>query len=288
MTKRTDTHRPSAIIPAEYEFVCYGYMGRDIGALDIEAVSAQRKIRDEHFKRTGGTFSHHEHGGNCHICGAACKYDAIFYHKPTNSYIRTGLECADKVDASIDGALFRKVVKQGLEARAGKKKAALALEARGLDKKVEAVLSTPPESKKDEEYLVQDLHGRLVKYGVLSDKQWAFMGSLLTRIEKRQEWALKREAEKAAAKPVPKVETRMEVRGEIVSIKQGMFGEQMLIKTPDGWMAFGAVPADLQRAGVTRGQKVKFMALVKVSDKDEKFAFFKRPTKAFVMNLEVA
>jgi hypothetical protein len=68
MTTRVDVHRPSVIEPDEYQFVAYEHLGG--GMADIEIIAENRRLIAEHMAQTGGTYSSHQHGGNCHICGA--------------------------------------------------------------------------------------------------------------------------------------------------------------------------------------------------------------------------
>ena len=135
MTKRKDIHRPSAIIPADYDYV--GIEHQNVAQFGLHApdvVLAQRAAIDAHMKRTGGTYSTHEHKGNCHICGAHCIYTVLFHHRATNVYIRTGMDCAAKMGMG-DERLFR-AYKDGIEAaklaHAGKLKAQGVLQAAGL------------------------------------------------------------------------------------------------------------------------------------------------------------
>ncbi len=109
---RKDIHRPSVINPADYEFVCFEYLKvESLG--DAEFLTAERERKARHMQRTGGTYSRHEHGGNCYICGAACIYTALFYHSATNVYLHTGLECAEKMELQ-DAEKFRKTVQDAL------------------------------------------------------------------------------------------------------------------------------------------------------------------------------
>lgn len=60
--KRTDTHRPSAISPDEYQFAAFDHVKiEDIGS-GLYA-REQRLILAAHMKSTGGPRSGHEHGG---------------------------------------------------------------------------------------------------------------------------------------------------------------------------------------------------------------------------------
>lgn len=287
MVKRTDIHRPSVINPADYQFVSFEHI-KSMGFEDVPMILACRETIRLHMLETGGTYSHHEHGGNCHICGAHCVYTALFYHKPSNTYIRTGLECCDKLDDSIDGTEFRKNIKTALEHRAGKQKAEKLCASNGQAQayKIWAERLIPRDANGNtigngEELTVIDIVSRLVRYGTLSEKQWAFMSHLLDRINKRAEIAAARAAEKAAAKDAPVTGARIKIAGTIVGYKIGMFGMQMILKSTDGWMALGAVPANL--SGLPRGSEVSFECRIVPSKNDPKFVYFKRPTKPSVL-----
>ncbi|MCP4994759.1 MAG: hypothetical protein GY934_13410 [Gammaproteobacteria bacterium] len=69
---RRDIHRPSAINVEDYEFVA-------LECIKIEFFGDCELARRE---RTGGKWSSHAHGGNCHICGAWMGYSVAFYHAP--------------------------------------------------------------------------------------------------------------------------------------------------------------------------------------------------------------
>lgn len=258
--KRTDVHRPSAIIPSEYSFVAYEYIP-GAGAGDLGACSflqRQREIIKAHMQRTGGTYSSHVHGGNCMICGAWAIYTVLFYHQPTNTYIRTGMDCAAKMDLDTDGRgeQFRRAVHEAREAQAGKRKAQALLSDHGMARAWD-VYSNPPvppavpldshgdsvyatewnQAQRDahdaayrdwfkahyEERTIGDIVGKLVKYGSISEKQYDFIGTLLARIDTRAQ----REAERAAVKAaeaehtpdVPNDGKRIEVAGEVLSTR---------------------------------------------------------------------
>lgn len=129
---RTDIHRPSVIKPEEYTFVCFDYIGgSDLGA--ILMLVEQRRIFQEHMKKTGGRFSGHEHGGSCYVCGAFACYLCTWYHAASNTYIQTGEDCAQKMDMSYgDMNAFRRAIANAREAQAGKKKAIAILGDLGL------------------------------------------------------------------------------------------------------------------------------------------------------------
>ena len=252
----------------------------------------QRKYKRAHMERTGGKYSGHEHGGLCHVCGSVnAIYSATFYHEKSNSYIRTGLDCAQKLEcAGIDA--FKKNVKKAKEAAAGKRKAQAILVEAGLAKAWELYEARKSASDLSRDELTAlDIVGRLVKWGSISDKAASFLGSLLDRIEHAPEIAAEKAAAKALelanAKPVPAVEGRVLVKGEVLSLKEqeGFYGIQlkMLVKAEGGFKLWGSVPSAI-RDSVERGSVVEFNAALQKSDNDEYFGFFSRPSKAKVIN----
>jgi hypothetical protein len=285
--ERTDEHRPSVINPADYEYVAQETMKWE-GIESSEIIISERARIKRHMEATGGTYSRHQHGGNCHICGSVnAIYTHLFYHKPSNTYVRTGEDCAQKLDASVDGAEFRAKVNNAIEAAAGKRKAQAVLVAAGVEAAWQVYVDPCPVDDRGnlryEENTISDIVGKLVRYGSASPAQLGFVGKLLVKIANRAQIEADRAAERAAAMPFPTEGKRRTVRGEIVSIKpppEYFGGERprMLVKAIEGWMAFGTLPISLDDA--KRGDKVEFDALLKPSDKDPKFGFISRPTKA--------
>src|SRR5665647_1585506 len=132
MTTRTDIHRPSVIVPADYSFIACDSLYSN--AMDVSFIRAQRAVIADHQARTGGAWSNHEHGGTCHVCGAAAMYLAVYHHTPTNTYIQTGEDCADKMSLGQPAAFrcIREQVARDREAQAGKRKAQTVLAAADL------------------------------------------------------------------------------------------------------------------------------------------------------------
>src|ERR1035441_568222 len=130
---RTDIHKPSSIVPEDYAFVAFDYI-KIQGLDDCYALKAQREIKAAHFAKTGGTYSTHEHGGVCMVCGNTnAVYTVTFHNSKSNEYIRTGQDCAEKLEMSMgDFNQFHKSMTNHLEAQAGKKKAQTILTAAGF------------------------------------------------------------------------------------------------------------------------------------------------------------
>jgi hypothetical protein len=321
---RFDIHRPAVIEPADYEFVCNEAI-KITGIEDCHFIMAERARKAAHFARTGGKYATHEHGGNCHVCGAAAIYTCLFWHAPTNTYIRTGNECAEKLGYG-DAADFRKKVGHALEAVAGKRKAKAVLEAAGAGKAweikeavearfaannaayaawkaanpepeyaangpygVEEIGAPKPAPTTNDELTVLDIVRRLIKYGNITDKAMNYLKVLAERIEKAPAIAAARAAEAEAAKPVPVVKGRTVIRGEVLTVKtvEGFYGctVKMLVKHADGWKAWGTMPAGLF---AEKGDLVEFAATLEAAADDPKFGFWKRPAKAMVVEKAAA
>jgi hypothetical protein len=278
---RTDIHRPSVINPDDYQFVSFHNHHDDYVVNLIE----QEQFR-AHMAKTGGKFSDHNHGGSCHVCGAHAMTVARFHHVPSNTYVQTGEDCAEKLHEgdALNFRSFRVKAKKGIDAAAGKRKAKIFLENANLTAAWDIYEGGLDFDPKWEEQTICDIVCKLVQYGGISDKQKSFIGNLLGRIVERAQIADKRAAEAAAALPIP-VEGRIVVTGTVLTLKgqETTFGYtiKMLVQHAEGWKVWGTVPQAL--AEVEKGQQVVFTATVTISDHDPKFGFFKRPAKAMVV-----
>lgn len=283
--RRTDTHRPSAIIPTEYQYVGMEY--RQVNSIeDCYAVMAMRKRIQDHMARTGGTYSNHEHGGNCHVCGSVnAIYTHLFYHVPSNTYIRTGTECTDKLDyagAAEDMNAFRTAIKDYTELQTGKRKAQGILAEAGLSQVWDVYLQEFSASERVpyEEITIREIVGKLIRYGSISEKQMNFVGILVDRINNRAQLEAQRAAEKAIAADCPN--GRVNITGTMLKweVRDSDFGSvtKMLVKSADGFVVWGSMPVGISTD--QKGQEVSFTATVEPSEKDPKFGFFKRPRVA--------
>lgn len=281
---RTDVHSPGSIVPTDYDFVGFSYLRVD-DLCDAMFLQHHRQRIREHMQQTGGDYASHQHGGNCQVCGSAnAVYTALFWHRPTNEYVRTGLDCAEKLECG-EVERFRRDVRSALQSRAGKRKAVALLEAEGLEAAWAVYEATPWGQR--EEQTIGDVVSRLVKYGSVTEGQYGLLRSLLERISRRAEVEPRRAAEAAAALPLPLFQGRAVVVGKILTTKaeDGPFGPttKVLVQHADGWKVWGSLPAALQTGeddGQVKGRVVQFEAAVKPSSRDPKFGFFSRPTKA--------
>jgi hypothetical protein len=310
--KRTDTHRPAVIVPADYEFVAFEFEQPtgDVMA-DAEIHRWNRRMITLHMERTGGKRSGHEHGGNCGICGNAnAIYTAMFWHKPSNTYIRTGRDCCEKLDAGVNFNKFIEGVKAEQAFRAGKRKAQAFLASHGLEAAWALSLASEADLPKDprrtrkeqgwddvnsvntiievtelyfEERTIRDIVGKLVKYGSISEKQVAFVRKLLDAIPARAGKEAARAAEIAAAKPVPVTDKRITIKGKVLSIRPAteFAPTKILVQHADGWKVWGSMPtilADIVQHPAIDGRPGWSEAVYTQIDKGDEIQFDARVT----------
>lgn len=291
--KRTDTHAPSKINPAEYEFICCIYYGEP--GLNIEGT----KLFRAHMDHTGGKCARitRDNGDNgstgCDICGARCVNTARFYHALSNTYITTGLDCAEKMDMGdpIEFRSFRKRIAAGLKTMRGKRKAQELLQEHDLQAAWAIFLESESSAYTNgwdllpkQEQTILDIIRNVVKYGKISTGQVNYLRTLVTSIANRPALEAKRAAEAKAAAPVPQTDERIKVVGKVLSTRldETPYGSvrKMLVQHESGYKVWGSVPSGLD---VSTGATIEFIAAVKRSNDDAKFGFFSRPTKASIV-----
>lgn len=293
---RTDIHRPSAITPEEYYLVACLYTPKaGDGIIDFAALGYERERLQRHMKDTGGTYAQHEHGGNCHVCGAWFIDHAVYYHHLTNSYLNIGFDCANKMDIGDARAFrdWRTARKSACELKAGRAKAQAILQDAELSDAwelfvkldgiddfaalTEGLSQSLLSQTVNKIYIVLDIVRKVIKYGNISEAQGNFVHKLIANIDGAKEIQAKRDAEKAAAKPAPT--GRVDFEGVLLSKKyvEGYYGDQLkgLVKTDQGWKVYLTIPASISEIKV--GDRVALRATLEVSDDDETFAFGKRP-----------
>lgn len=116
----------------------------------------------------------------------------------------------------------------------------------------------------------ESLADTLEEYAGLSEKQVAAVRRIIAD-----------DAEKA-----PVVEGRIIVTGEVLSVRwvENAYGStrKMRVRDDRGFTVYGTAPTALDDAET--GSRVTFTAAVAASDDDETFGFFKRPTKAALVD----
>jgi hypothetical protein len=315
MTARTDIHRPSAIIPSEYDYVCV----RTHDAFDTGFALIEQRVYNAHKARTGAEVATHVHGGNCHICGAWFMDYAVFHHVPSNEYIHAGLDCSQHIDSGHEDA-FRQIGRQrraAAKSNKARKETADALDAMGLLEQVE-VYFMPDDlggalagcDKKqdtnlfgahifgvtDAEFkpyvgsfeILIDLVRKMHKYG-LSDKQKAFLSSLCDKFANLPRTMVIAREKRDALPDAPT--GNVDIEGVVISIKSESYSpsyyttvytDKMTIRTTEGYLVYVTVPSSISE--VEKGCTVKLNVTLTPSVSDPKFAIGKRPYRAKILS----
>lgn len=309
--KRTDLHRPGAIVPADYEPVLsyslptseagwpipsigldcaseYCYASQGVQAVQARThlpsgrccVRALEDVAKLAFVATGGV-------GQCSVCGARFVYGDAWQHTPTGALLHVGHDCADKYQLLMDrsawelenGRVRQAAASALIKARNAEERAAFLAANPGLEAAfaLAAELGAKPGTKSSGLAILLDLEARLRQWRSLSEKQVTLALKLADELRRPR-------AEEAH---VPAPEGRLEVEGRIVSVKsyESDFGTSwkmtVKVETPAGsWLAWGTVPAAIDEA--RKGDVVRFTATLK-QGRDAHFALFKRPSKAAIV-----
>lgn len=145
--------------------------------------------------------------------------------------------------------------------------------------------------------ILDDLARKLNRYADLTANQAALADRLLTQISERWERYAERQraAEALAATGVKVPSGRVVVEGEVVftdykesddNYGRKVYSPKMIVKSDDGWKVWGTVPRSIEPDGLLeelKGKRVRFTAAVEAKASDPLFGFFKRPTKAEIV-----
>lgn len=162
-----------------------------------------------------------------------------------------------------------------------------------------------PKMQEFPERTLVDMCSSIIRWGSeLSEKQRAFAAKLLQQIADRPRLLAERAARDADRAPIPAFIKRATIEGTIIAAKvvEGDYGTsiKITVEHADGWKVWGTASAELteavselsdkswlpeaERAALLKGKRVRFDAAIVVSDNDSKFGFFKRPTKASLLD----
>ncbi len=309
--KRTDLAAPTVIDPAAFTFVAGVYFGSNPGE-DLDAVLGEWMAEKDPENTKAGWYSkkpivrerfppldpagNFVRKGTCDHCGARFDWGSVYQHT-SGKHIVVGNVCADKTLSVPNRAeLDVRRIKSRLEAqRKAFKNTVIACEQAiaGGFVWLYAERHTNP--------TLADIAGKGLTWGGITDRQLELVNNI--RFGVKAKWVVDKEAreaaraaEESAAQPVPVTADRIEITGEIVSTRQqeGYMGEtvtKVLVKTTLGFKLWGTLPRAISDAGANkgdyelRGKRVSFSAKVERSDKDDKFGFFSRPTKAKVLEV---
>lgn len=297
--KRTDPHRPGAIIPGEYSPVMSYALPSSSGGGRVPGWRVNCITDNSYVDDAGVThLGHHAEGdlccivrmmerghkfaaqgsiGKCSVCGAAYKYGDVWRHDPTGEHIHVGHDCADKYEMLMDRSAFE------LEMGRRRHAAGIVLEKARKNEQRTAFLSKRPglaEALELDHRITRDIKARFMQWCELSDKQVAFVLKL------HNEANQPKVEEKHVKAPTGK---RIQFKGTIMSRKSvetayGMTTKIVVkVETDQGsWLAYGTAPEALRDVvresnREWRGIIVELRATLE-SSKDEHFVFMKRPT----------
>lgn len=315
MNRRKDKFRPSVINPAEFVFVAHHYLGHSDAAWEAlcqemnEGAELLEAHQDAH---PGFTVAGHGYTGRCDCCGAHYLYGATFHTATSNTYISVGGTCAGKLQLGNPAAMktFREQVNTWKIHADRVVVARQFVTKHHLGAALDKYLSNAPVDSKLSTYdrfphvTLLDIMGKLVQWGTISEKQKDFAVKLLAQIEDQPRQQAEREAKDAARQAIPAFIKRATVEGIITSAKvvEGDYGTaiKIVVEHADGWKVWGTACTDLteavsefsdkswlplpERAELLKGKRVRFDCKIVVSERDSKFGFFKRPTKAALLD----
>lgn len=282
MSARTDAHRPGAILPTDYEPVLWYALATSVGGWPqpSENVNCQQHSGDRccvvALRQSGARFFAGGGMGRCSICGASFVYGEVWQHRPTGEYIHVGHTCSDKYGLEMD--------RSGWEVWHAKQAALRSQAAKDKRFKTAALLflETEPGLAEDlqlDHPILQDMWGKLHRYGSLSTKQVDCARSIANKIRNPP-------PPKEQELHVPAPTGRVRFTGRVVSTKviEGPWGStiKMVVKveTPGGcWLSWVTMPKSLS---ASRGDLVELKATLEPG-RDAYFAFGKRPSGARIV-----
>jgi hypothetical protein len=275
-----DTNPPKPPSFADLSFGMPADLARTVWDSVMEDVQSARK---EWEQRNLDWFGERYPGHQCDHCGARIRWAYVVRYLPTGEHFLTGETCGQE--------RMELANREAFDVRAAKLAAESAkVRIENLRLKMKWASDYPVEaewivSKEVSELspFMQDLRAKLERYGSLSEKQTACITREIPKVKEREQ---KRAAEAAALANAPKVESgRYEIEGEIVFSKwqESDFGDtlKIMIKTEEGNKFWCSAPSKLFDGRDTAefvGEKIRVAATWEPSEKDEHFAFGKRPT----------
>ena len=248
---RSDIHRPSTFNPAEYTAQDW---------VDLQQPHAGNRPAFRMIDGNSGGVYSVDGRPQCDCCGAHIRYAVIFRHEPSDTYIWTGEDCAEKFQLASRSEV--RALKNSADRRNRRAEFVAMLEkSPGL-----AVIFSVDDNT------IQDIAERGRREGSLSDRAIGYAAQRAT-------WAVERGIRQAKEALAPKVDVpagRMAVTGEVLSVLTW----KMLVRDDRGFKVWGTIPRAINPA---RGDRVTFTAKLEQSKDDRSFGFFSRPTQAAIV-----
>lgn len=265
MPKRHDCHRPSAIVPADYEFELMYHLatqqdGWPIPPFNMEAVIALQVA----VRRDGSGIRMFGCPGQCGVCGTGFIYGEIWRHVPSGDIVHMGHQCAHKYGLFSDFA-------------DGKRQQARHIAREVKRARRDAFLADFPglrEALALDHSIINDIADRFDRTQDISDKQVALVMKIADEIRNPKP------PEEHCEAPIG----RVDFTGQVVSVKEydSEWGRQVFkltVKVWDdegrSWLAWGTCPRVLESL-LERGDRVDMRATLK-QGRDKHFAIMSRP-----------
>jgi len=315
-TKRTDVHRPSQLITEDYEFIgCspqWVYRGdRGDGEVEWDDVNDFGLTDEQQDYVDNNRFNGNAiNNRGCDCCGSKPRAVAYYKHIPTGEVITVGLICSEKIQAGA----WEEGHRQALTVIAERKRAIKKAEGESFIDSNSGLRSVLESGKHE---ILDDMLGKVHKYGSLSEKQVAFAFRLFAQCIEREEEKARLLAKLDGA--TLDCTQRITVAGTVKTVKwqDSDYGGsyKMLVELDSGFKVWGTVPTsfadandyadshinDIRQYGggwgaerlakeqaelnkleletIRIGNSIQFTARFQMSNDDATFAFFKRPTK---------
>ena len=235
-------------------------------------------------------------GGSCDHCGTGIHYHFVIRSAEGDEFV-VGSSCVEKTP---DRKLIRVVRFQMSRMQQERKRAQRAeedrLSARRNAAAARSFLADHPglhRSLTTDNVTTRDIARKLALRGSLSERQVSYVHSLARQVERAAEW----KAQEQQLLDVPISIGRVELTGRILTtkLKESDWGTSLkmmvMVETAGGnFKVWGSVPRAIEESTVDelRGQQIRFTAMVEPSRQDPKFGFFKRPTKASIIEAQEA
>ncbi len=302
---RDDVHRPSAIVPADYEAVrdyhisstLSGYpipsFGIDCEMAFVSSITRERVVGKHgtgdrcciaRLRAAGYKFADVGGIGRCSICGACFVYGEVFRHKPTGELVHMGHECAAKYQIMADRSESDMALGRAKAQMAREIQTKVNAEERAAFLAGHAGLAEALETK---HRIVEAIAEKFRTYRNLTDKQIALVFKLAAEAKMPA---------KPEEKNIPAPVGKETFRGKVVSIKcrpdpyapwKQVSKATIKVTTDDGvWLAWGSVPS-LKDDFVHVGDELEIKATLQAG-RDAHFVFMKRPRATLIVRQEVA
>lgn len=295
MTTRTDIHRPAELAPENYQEAGWYDLGNSEEFPNMRGLSPAALASDEVW---GGPYA--DKLNRCDHCGARMRYGAELIHTPTGAHIHVGETCLANRFSANSKAQFQSMRKAARLAREGFKGQTAVKRFLSANPRLRVVYRSPVTNE-----FISDVMAKFGRYGELSERQVV----AVLRAWKRERFGYLR----PAPVKVPAPEGKVTVSGRIFKSKEieSPYGRsyKLMVKDERGFVVYVTCPKSLytwvwdsgfepweQNDTVRQGRflnlvdgvLIRFTADLKQSDRDESFAFAKRPTKVEFSDIENA